>query len=501
MKISRLRNSILIGLSGLVLISTTQAATPVWTFSPVPGFPNTVTLNSTGTATVKYTVMNQSHKPHTLEMIPIQGITPSGCTAPLEYLQSCTLSLEVSGSALTSDVIGGPVLCDHGNHLECYQPSLNYSLAVHFEHYTLMPSVSTLALSINSPLVNAALTGNPRQITIENTGSVNATNVSVNTSGLPLGTSISSNTCTGTLDAGASCIITVTPGAVASSDLSSSACTTAGTQPVAGTITISADGGLSSQVNAYVLGYGCQYQGGFIYSVDDTTPNTGSIGGKVASLIDLARPSLHASSPVASIIWGSNGNGSVGADVNYTAILGTDETSTTLAPSPTIPAYPGGTPAFTHCNGSSDGSCNSSNILSYYNANRVAGGSAPTPLTDYAAGLCTATINNYSDWYLPSICEMDTVFGTVTCPAGTQSWVVNLSFLIGDPVSLTPSTSCSPPSGTSCLAGYYWSSTEYSFGPALSEWFEYFATSGGSYQGSSNKAGLQGVRCSRALTL
>ncbi|CAM2771410.1 DUF1566 domain-containing protein [Legionella anisa] len=35
-----------------------------------------------------------------------------------------------------------------------------------------------------------------------------------------------------------------------------------------------------------VLGYGCIYQGGFLFSVDDSTPNTGSIGGKVAALTD-----------------------------------------------------------------------------------------------------------------------------------------------------------------------------------------------------------------------
>jgi hypothetical protein len=35
-----------------------------------------------------------------------------------------------------------------------------------------------------------------------------------------------------------------------------------------------------------VLGYGCIYQGGFLFSVDDATPSTQSIGGKVAALTD-----------------------------------------------------------------------------------------------------------------------------------------------------------------------------------------------------------------------
>lgn len=51
-------------------------------------------------------------------------------------------------------------------------------------------------------------------------------------------------------------------------------------------MTITADGSLSSQVNAYILGYGCQYQRGYLYSVDNTTSNTGNIRGKVATTTD-----------------------------------------------------------------------------------------------------------------------------------------------------------------------------------------------------------------------
>jgi hypothetical protein len=386
----------------------------------------------------------------------------------------------------------------------------NHTVNVTFGTATLSPSVSSLALSINcqpssscTSTQNAALTGNPRQITIQNAGSVRATNVSVSTSGLPSGTSITSNTCSGTLNAGSSCIITLTPGAVASSNSSNIACTS-GTQPVQGRVTIVADGGLSSQVNAYVLSYGCQYQGGFIYSVDDTTPNTGSIGGKVVSLVDQAAPAIGAVVPQAtSIIWGSNGTGATSADVNYTGILGIDESSTTSVPSPTSPSYPTGTPAYTACNGSLDGACDTSNIVSYYNYNRVSGGSAPTPLTYYAAGLCSPTINSYTDWYLPAICEMETV-GTVlgtTCPAGTQNMATALSFLLGDPNAGTPSTSCTPPSGTNCLAGSYWSSTEQAGYSALDAWYAEFISGGSSSRYPYAKQLQLGVRCSRALIL
>ncbi|MFT4059243.1 MAG: hypothetical protein QM652_06825 [Legionella sp.] len=52
-----------------------------------------------------------------------------------------------------------------------------------------------------------------------------------------------------------------------------------------------------------VLDYGCQYQGGFLYSVDDTTANTGSIGGKVVSLIDQAEP--FTTSPRQRVLFGA----------------------------------------------------------------------------------------------------------------------------------------------------------------------------------------------------
>ena len=78
--------------------------------------------------------------------------------------------------------------------------------------------------------------------------------------------------------------------------------------------------------------------------------------------------------------------------------------------------------------------------------------------------------------------------------------VVNLLFLIGDPGAGTPSTSCTPPIGTDCLAGSYWSSTVYSDFPQYYAWYEYFA-SGGSNQSFDDKGLQLGVRCSRALTL
>lgn len=374
---------------------------------------------------------------------------------------------------------------------------------------TLLPSVATLALSINCQLSsectekqNAALVGNPRQIVIQNTGTVKATNVSVLEKHFPFGTRISSNTCAGTINAGDSCTITVTPGSVASIDANNKSCTS-GTLPLASRVIVTSDESLSANVDIYVLGYGCQYQGGFLYSVNDDyskNPATGSIGGKVASLVDQAEPFINNRRPkTKSMIWSSSGTGSESEDADTTTILGIGESSTSSAPFPVSPRYPDGTPLFTACNGKISGSCNSDNIVSYYNFNRSSGEIAPTPLAYYAAGLCKETISNYSDWYLPAICELDALYNNVACPSGTQSIVESLFFLIGNIDASKPETSCAPPSGTNCLAGIYWSSTEAKLSPQYVAWSEYIDLKlNGQFWG--RKSERYGVRCSRMLT-
>lgn len=529
MNLSHLMNQTGLGLSTFCMITTTvYAGSPLWSFSPI-GSP-VVAVSATGTATVSYTVTNNSKKPHRLVL---SAKTPTGISqtggpcvleakSPANPNPTCTLILSINGSALpANNLSGGPSLCQSNpngtpNVNQCYQPDPNDVLVITRTTTpgaatlsTSVPPPSILALSVNNTALNAALTGNARYITIQNTGTNEATGLSVSATGLPTGTNITTvpTTCTGTLAPGATCTVTITPGSNATSN-----CNT-GIAPILGTITVSAtNAALPATSNVVVLSYGCQYQGGFLYSVDDTTNNgvtgtcttppcTKSIGGKVASLMDQAAPYIDSGAQATSIIWSSNGSSAASADVNYTIILGIDETSTTSTPSPTAPPYPLGTPAYTPCNGALDGACDSSNIVSYYNFNRTSGGLPPTPVTYYAAGLCTATINNYSDWYLPAICEMDSVYGVVTCPVGAQSMVANLSFLLGDPSVGTPSTSCTPPSGTDCLAGTYWSSTEASVNPQFRAWAENFVFGGSSVLFDDIKDDQLGVRCSRSLTV
>jgi len=364
---------------------------------------------------------------------------------------------------------------------------------------TLSTSVSQLALSITG-ITEYGVTGTPnsgvaRQITITNTGGTSATNLSITYPTWPAGTTASS-TCGATLAAGATCTITVTPGANATSG-----CNTSHNAPTPGVITVNATNVAAAvTTNVMVLGYSCQYQGGYVYAFDDTTPNTGSVGGKVATI-----------SSQAGVIWSSNGTGGASDNVSSDIIpliseIGSSPTyadaqstfNSTYANDATFP-FPASS-AFSSCSGATNGQCNSNNILALYDTYKTGYGvgsspytlaAGPTTRTYYAAGLCKQTIAGYSDWYLPAICEMGYEKNSLTGTGCGNS---------GAPTLQNIQKSLIDTSGLSGLSGIYWSSTEQSFNPGVVAWFEVFASSG-SGQGTSNKNNPLKVRCSRALTL
>ena len=259
---------------------------------------------------------------------------------------------------------------------------------------------------------------------------------------------------------------------------------------------MSADNATTVSSDVVVLGYGCVYQGGYVYAFDDTTPNTGSVGGKVATTSDQAAAYPNG------IVWSSNGGTGGGSggfdpvDTSYDTLPGIDETSTSATGSPTYATFasffsstytnknPFTSASFAMCNGISDGSCNTGNILTFYNQfftnNTQANGgfapftasSGPTNITYYAAGLCKQTIARYSDWYLPAICEMG--YGGSAC--GTS----------GTPTLQNIQSSLIDSSGLSTPAGNYCSSTEVSSSPQGLAWYQFFASGGGSDQFSSS---------------
>ena len=353
---------------------------------------------------------------------------------------------------------------------------------------TLTASVPELALSVNKSGTNAALTGSPRQITINNNGTIQATGLNIAySSSLPTGTTASSD-CGATLEAGGACTITITPGANATNG-----CDTSYTAPTPTTITVSASN-VNTPVtsNVVVLGYGCQYQSGFLYSVNDTTSNAGSIGGKVISLIDQKDPYINSSTaPGPGIPWDAD------PACATNPFQCTKQTNAwDLYYGMNSLSVPGSTnPNNTGTNGPGNTYLISSILTAAPNY-----GNTNTPIATYAAGVCiTYNAGNYTNWYLPAICEMGPNSNGSGCTAGTQNMVDNLSSLIGDPGAQTPSTSCTTrPGSAECLAGEYWSSTEYSDDPQSNAWSQKFS-SGGSSQASGGKDFQLGVRCSRAF--
>lgn len=149
----------------VVLIALTMgisyAGSPVWTFTPDANFPPAVTVGKTNTATIQYTVTNQSRRTHQLIMRPIKGITSSGCTSPLTYHQSCTLTLQVNGNELSGSVVGGPILCSQGNPNQCYQPSEGNELKIKLAEITgkVQSGIANNVIFINNASVTVYAAG------------------------------------------------------------------------------------------------------------------------------------------------------------------------------------------------------------------------------------------------------------------------------------------------------------------------------------------------------
>lgn len=481
--------------TALLMTTVAHTASPLWTYSaPIP---SSVSVPNSGSAVVTYTVTSHTSKPKSLVLLtnppepypPTPGISASACSLPVKG-STCTLTITIDGSQVPAGGIhGGPYLCQATNGSpdlnQCYQPSDGNTLDITQTTTpgattlsTSVPPPSILALSVNDPTPNPALTGNARYITIQNTGTNQATGLLVSAAGLPTGTNITTvpTTCTGTLAPNATCTVTITPGPNATSS-----CNT-GTVPTPGTITVSATNvGTPVTSDVVVLSYGCQYQGGFLYAVDDTTVNTGSIGGKVLALTD-QRPRYPNG-----IAWDADP-----ACANNPFQCTQQTNAWDFYYGENLATVPGSTnPHGTGTNGPGDTYL----IFSILNGNN---GNTNNP-ANYAAAVCTTyTAGVYADWYLPALCEMGPNSNGSGCLAGTPNIVDNLGLLLSDP-NTNPDTSCTY--GANCLAGYYWSSTEDSVIPQGGAWLEDFASGGGSFQDGASKVLRLGVRCSRALTL
>ncbi|MCW8470861.1 hypothetical protein OQJ19_09380 [Fluoribacter gormanii] len=123
---------------GLSCISSTQAGQPLWTMTLEAGN-NKQTLPENVTATITYTVQNQSRKSKTLALQPTPGLvqTNSCRLAPKGSKgDSCSATFKIIGRMLPiAGLHYGPVLCqanpDGGaNPNQCYQPDKNNILSI-----------------------------------------------------------------------------------------------------------------------------------------------------------------------------------------------------------------------------------------------------------------------------------------------------------------------------------------------------------------------------------
>ena len=475
-----MKSSFLI-LLGLCVATATQASKPLINIETFDGFfdrPRQV-ISSDGVARIVYKVTNESSKVKQLFFqLPagveienrdrLQAVLPLCSQFAEEGLaphQSCLLRLVVKAAKIksngTSSTSGGPWVSIDSNRFSTFQPAPGDTLSISVS--PLNASVTALALSVNNvyPPFNA-LTGTPRKITLSSGGTV-VHNVTFEIEpALPSDATVSpSDGSCDTITPQTPCIITITPGATPTSNSS--------------TLTVFEDATTSFSIPIDILSYNSTYQSGFVFSVDDTTPDTQSVGGKVVAKDNQAQIFP------AGIIWSSNGKTDCpkkGAEpykdcTAYDFISGIDELSTNP------PAA---------CDGNTDGACDTPQIVSF-----IQGKYDASPST-YAAGLCTAAIGGYTDWYLPAICELgyyqpapntstiDSGCGRPPAPPLLQNLASNLS---GENLK--------------SMQGPFWSSTEFSCtdGTCNNAWSNYFTSNTQTHDGKENTLG---VRCVRAIT-
>ncbi len=211
MKLTPLIRIFSVSLSLFFVISTACAAFPLWTFAPNINYPPHISINPSQTATVVYTVQNQSYKAKSLVMKSIPGIVqlfPCQLTPIGQPGSSCFLILAVTGNALSTEgVHKGPILCQSNsngtpNSNQCYRPSAADSLNV-----TLTKPSVGVTISVN-PFIFLMAKNSRATVTVTNNASSSASANNV-TATIPGGSGIivQSTTCGNSLAVGAKCTI------------------------------------------------------------------------------------------------------------------------------------------------------------------------------------------------------------------------------------------------------------------------------------------------------
>jgi hypothetical protein len=304
---------------------------------------------------------------------------------------------------------------------------------------TTLTATPSLTLSITGLTTTTGTnSGTARQITITNTGSNPATNVNfVISPALPSGATITPANC-GTMAAGATCVLTVTPGSAPTNAVASSS-------PTPSVVGTAGDNTNTVATNVNILTYGSLYEAGWLYSIIETAGTSPSIGGSVAAQTDSVIPSI-----------------------------GTEYS-------------PGGAATVAATSGT-NGKTNTTTMSASY-------GTA----ANYSAGNCIPpnySFGGFTDWYLPSDCQLgfggsDTNFNCTNSTSADYIPNVQANLL----------TANATQNFNFVNGGFYWSSTASVSGAPSTAWFQQIAQGGGSGTQTNSAVTISaGVRCVRDVT-
>lgn len=475
----------------LTITTLSYAGSPVWTFTPLTA--TTLSVPSNDTATVQYTITNQSSKLHTLSMQSIQGITQitTGlgiCGNPfiLAAKASCTLSLQVDGSQLTTPINDGPIVCEQGSTLQCYRPASNDIL-----HITQASAITDATITVTGSPLTLTTNGPTGTLTINNTSLiVFATNITSNFTGTALDGNVTEtgNTCANVAPQ-SSCTLTYTPG---STVVTQTSFPIQGSNTNAVTAAIQIDSGITISAVNPSSGPASGGTGVTLTGSGFTGATSLTFGGTPATSLNVVNSTTvtavtpaHATGAVDVVITTPSGSGTKTNGFTYlTTAVGQSAYGGTIAclnggfnnliaatADNSTGIQWGGIGSTTGATSTTNGASNTALIVSTL-------GASPT----YAAGLCRnykvdsqghtpcqAGNTCYDDWFLPA--------GNNNIDSGQLNCLYKNKATIGG-----------------FMNTLYWSSTEDS---ASNAWSENFSNGN---QPSASKNSIYRVRCVRAFT-
>lgn len=480
------------------MMTNVFAGIPLWTFDPLTD--TTITVPANGTVMVQYRVTNQSSKPHTLTMQPIQGITQmttglNVCGNPfvLRGKNSCILSLQINGSQLRNPVTNGPVVCQQGNPNQCYRPSSTNVLDI-----TQAPPITDAVISVTgSPLILTA-NGLNGQLTINNTSmQIAATNITSNFTGTVLDGNVTEtgNTCAN-VPPGSSCTLTYTPGNMV---VPQTNFTIQGTNTNALTAAITIQSGSTLTAISPTSGTAAGGEGFTLTGTGLTGATSVTFGGIAATGVNVVNSTTvtgvtpaHAAGAVDVVIDTPDGGATLANGYTYVAT-----TVGQASGGGTIACLNGGLNNLIAATADNSASI----VWGGFGTAVGAGAQSNTDGASNTTAIFAALVNNGGTPYAAQLCnnyQVDSQ-GHTPCQAGNTCY--NDWFLpAGNNVAASGQLNCLF-TNRAAIGGFlsvsYWSSTEFSGNPTNSAWRQDFST--GTEGGVSKNNSLR-VRCVRAFT-